>query len=93
MGISTNNRISAEQYLLSAETNTPQELLDGEVIVTASPVNAHQRMIGRVYQVLLSIEVWSLKDDQYAFIGRYTSDEVFVSPILGHQSVHVNAIV
>lgn len=41
----------------------------------------------------LYIEVGSLKDDKYACIGRYTSDEVFVSPILEHQSVHVSAIV
>ncbi|MCL4253195.1 MAG: Uma2 family endonuclease [Anaerolineae bacterium] len=178
MVTSTKNRISAEQYLQSAETNIPQELLDGEVIVTASPINAHQRMVGRVYQLLLSlipngevilspsdvyldewnvvqpdlfwiaenspcqdvdthfvgaptliievlspstakrdkiqkfrlyeknrvpeywlvdvdeghIEVWSLHDEKYAFIGRYTSEESFVSPILGQKSVRVGEI-
>lgn len=176
MVTSTKNRISAEQYLQSAETNIPQELLDGEVIVTASPINAHQRMVGRVYQLLVSlipngevilspsdvyldewnvvqpdlfwiaenspcqdvdthfigaptliievlspstakrdkiqkfrlyeknrvpeywlvdvyeghIEVWSLHDEKYAFIGRYTNEEAFVSPILGQKSVRVS---
>jgi Uma2 family endonuclease len=176
--IPAKKRISADDYLLSAETNIPQELIDGAVIVTASPVNAHQRAVGRIYQLLLSlipngevilspsdvhfdewnvvqpdvfwiaenstcqdvethfvgaptlivevlspstatqdkvkkfrlyekygvaeywlvdiagdyIEVWSLNGDKYGFVGRYTADEAFISPILGQKSVQINQI-
>ncbi len=176
--IPTKNRVSARDYLLLPEMNTPQELIDGELIVTASPINAHQRAVGRIYQMLLSlipngevilspsdvhfdewnvvqpdvfwiaensacqdvdthfigaptliievlspstatqdkvkkfrlyekyavseywlvdisgdyIEVWSLHSDKYGFVGRYTADEAFISPILGQKSVQVNVV-
>jgi len=178
MALPIKTRLSADDYLHLPETNLPQELIDGEVIAAASPVNAHQRAVGRIYQLLASlipngevilspsdvrldewnivqpdvfwiaqdsacqdvdthfigaptlivevlspstatkdkvkkfrlyekygvseywiadidggyIEVWSRIDEKYAFVGRYTSDEAFISPILGQKLVNANTI-
>ncbi|MCU0480594.1 MAG: Uma2 family endonuclease, partial [Anaerolineae bacterium] len=55
MALPIKTRLSADDYLTLPETNLPQELIDGEVIVAASPINAHQRAVGRIYQALVSL--------------------------------------
>lgn len=178
MALPIKTRLTADDYLRHPETNLPQELIDGEIIVTAFPINAHQRAVGRIYQLLVSlipngevilspsdvrlddwnivqpdvfwvaenstcydadthfvgaptlivevlspstatrdkvkkfrlyekygvseywiadidggyVEVWSLIGEKYAFVGRYTSDEAFISPSLGQKSVQVSTI-
>lgn len=42
-------------YALFPESNTPVELIEGEVIVSPSPVLRHQVLIGRLHLVLIEV--------------------------------------
>ncbi|MBC7870174.1 MAG: Uma2 family endonuclease, partial [Chitinophagaceae bacterium] len=68
MVIQTINKITADEYFQLPETNTPMELIDGEIIQMPSPVPNHQAVVGDLC-VLLKQNVKSLG-------GR-----VFVSPL------------
>jgi Uma2 family endonuclease len=45
-------RMTASEFFQLPETNTPTELIDGELIVSAPPVPLHQRLV-RLLLVLL----------------------------------------
>lgn len=45
-------RIGAHDFLELPETNTPTELIDGEVIVSPTPVPEHQRLVIRLLDLV-----------------------------------------
>jgi Uma2 family endonuclease len=45
-------KITADEFFALPETNHLVELIDGEVMVAATPVTKHQRLIGRAYTLL-----------------------------------------
>ena len=59
-------RMTASEFFQLPETNTPTELIDGELIMSAPPIPLHQRVV-RLLLVLLD--------------GLIPSGEVFPSPI------------
>jgi Uma2 family endonuclease len=62
----TGTRMTAAEYFELPETNKPIQLLAGEIIVSPPPIPAHQRLIGRSYQLLCDL---------------VPDGEVFLSPI------------
>jgi Uma2 family endonuclease len=42
-------RITAAEYSQLPETNTPMELIDGELIVSPPPSDEHQEVVGNIY--------------------------------------------
>ncbi|MCU0514607.1 MAG: Uma2 family endonuclease [Anaerolineae bacterium] len=45
-------RITAAAYHDYPETSIPTELIDGEIVVAASPKNKHQQIVAQVYDML-----------------------------------------
>jgi Uma2 family endonuclease len=45
MALRETTRMTSAQFVALPETNLPMELLDGEVIMTAAPTNAHQDLL------------------------------------------------
>ncbi|MEL6407074.1 MAG: Uma2 family endonuclease [Chloroflexota bacterium] len=48
-------RITAEAFRKLPESTEPTELIDGAVTVSPSPVSQHQRLVGRIYALLLGL--------------------------------------
>jgi Uma2 family endonuclease len=48
----TKTRLTAREFFELPETNTPEELLDGEVIMSPAPVPKHQLCVANVYDLL-----------------------------------------
>jgi Uma2 family endonuclease len=48
-------RMTAAEFFELPETNQPTELIDGEVIVSPSPLYQHQFSSGRLYTLLLTL--------------------------------------
>ncbi|MFN8375217.1 MAG: Uma2 family endonuclease [Anaerolineae bacterium] len=51
----TRIRMTAQEFFELPETNTPTELLEGDIIVSPSPVPLHQRIIGLIYTLLTKL--------------------------------------
>lgn len=49
---SVKTRMTAAEYLELPETNTPMQLIDGEVIVSPSPVPLYQHIVGRIFRLI-----------------------------------------
>ncbi len=45
-------KVTAEQFFELPETNHIIELIDGEIIMSATPVTKHQRLVGRSYSLI-----------------------------------------
>ncbi len=45
-------RMTAEDYFKLPETNTPMQLIDGELMMAPAPIPIHQRIIRRTYDVI-----------------------------------------
>jgi len=45
-------RMTAAEFLALPESNTPMELLDGEIIMAPSPIPQHQDIVGNVFVIL-----------------------------------------
>ena len=50
-----NTRMTAAAFLQQPETNLPVELINGEVMMSPTPVPAHQRAVGRIFKLLDSL--------------------------------------
>ncbi|MCU0512642.1 MAG: Uma2 family endonuclease [Anaerolineae bacterium] len=48
-------RITAAAYHDYPETSIPTELIDGEIVVAASPKFTHQQIVARVYDLIRQI--------------------------------------
>jgi len=48
-------RITAAEYALLPETTQPMELIDGEIIELPTPKDAHQKLLGLIYQLVLRL--------------------------------------
>ncbi len=62
----TGTRMTATKYYELPETNKPVQLLNGVIIVSPLPIPAHQRVIGRSYELLNNL---------------IPDGEIFLSPI------------
>jgi Uma2 family endonuclease len=51
----TQARVTADEYFKLPETNQRVELLDGEIVTQMPPKHSHQRLVGLLYQLLLSL--------------------------------------
>jgi Uma2 family endonuclease len=51
----TRTRMTAQEFFELPETNTPMELIEGELIVSPSPVPVHQRIVGKTYTLVSSL--------------------------------------
>jgi Uma2 family endonuclease len=49
-------KMTAAEFFKLPETNTPEELIDGELIVSPSPVPKHQKGIGKTYLLLSALQ-------------------------------------
>jgi Uma2 family endonuclease len=49
-------RITASDYALLPETTVPTELIDGEIFVSASPKEKHQKVVGQTFQLVSSLK-------------------------------------
>jgi Uma2 family endonuclease len=52
MGMVIKERMTASEFFALPETNTPTELIDGELIVAPAPIPKHQGISGETYVVL-----------------------------------------
>lgn len=48
-------RMTAQEFFELPETNTPTELIEGELILSPSPIPVHQRIIGLIYLLLTKL--------------------------------------
>ena len=62
----TGTRMTAAEYFTLPETNTPVQLLNGEIVVSPPPVPAHQRLVFRLSTLLNSL---------------IPAGEIFIAPI------------
>jgi Uma2 family endonuclease len=60
------SRATLSDYLALPESNQIVELLDGEIIMSATPVPKHQRLVGRFYMLINTLK---------------PNGEVFVAPL------------
>lgn len=51
----TKTRMHAEEFLALPESNLPIELIDGEVIMSPSPKDIHQKVVGLLHQLLVKL--------------------------------------
>lgn len=51
----TKTRMTAQEYKQLPETMQPTELIDGEIIVSPSPLHIHQRLVMKLIQLLLPL--------------------------------------
>ena len=55
MAETVRERITIEEFLQLPETNTPSELIQGELIVSPAPIHAHQRIVGKFFLYLTQL--------------------------------------
>src|SRR5215211_1267441 len=68
MTSSDKTRVTAEEFFTLPETNTPTELIDGEIIVSPSPIKPHQDAVLRLGSIFLAI---ADREGGHAFIAPF----------------------
>ena len=62
-------RMTAEEYFKLPETNTPMQLIDGELIMAPATIPPHQRLVRRIYDYINPLftngEIWFSPTDVY----------------------------
>ena len=53
---SPSRTMTATEFLNLPESSTPMELIDGELMMSPSPIISHQQIIGRIYAILIGIQ-------------------------------------
>lgn len=53
--LATKERMTAAEFFQLPETTQPTELIEGELIVSPSPITVHQRFIGNLFVLLRSL--------------------------------------
>jgi Uma2 family endonuclease len=78
----TQIKMTAAEFRNLPETNTPEQLIDGEIVVSPSPVKVHQDAVGNIYFFLrqLSVQNRIVGTVQIAPMDVYFDDENVTQP-------------